>query len=104
DGCGQVTIIGTRNSYAKSYANANNISFKAINSDAVGDINRDGKVTIDDATVIQKAAADMVVLSDAQKTVADVDGDGRITVKDATCVQKYLAKYTSGTGSAGQYI
>ena len=70
----------------------------------IGDTNLDGKVTIDDATVIQKAAADMVVLSDAQKTVADVDGDGRITVKDATCVQKYLAKYTSGTGSAGQYI
>lgn len=70
----------------------------------MGDVNLDGNVTIDDATLIQKAAADMVVLSDAQKTAADVDGDGRVTVSDATCIQKYIAKYASGTGTTGQYI
>lgn len=70
----------------------------------MGDVNGDGNVTIDDATLIQKAAADIIVLSDSQKTAADVDGDGRVTVSDATCVQKYIAKYASGTGAAGQYI
>lgn len=70
----------------------------------MGDVNLDGKITIDDATHIQKAAAGLITLSDLQKKLADVSGDGNVTISDATCVQKYLAQYNSGTGSTGTTV
>lgn len=56
-----------------------------------GDTNGDGKVTVSDATTIQKYCASIVNFSDSTKLLADVDGNGRITVSDATKIQKYLA-------------
>ena len=70
----------------------------------MGDVNLDGKVDINDATLIQKAAAKFESLSELQTKLADVSGDGDVTVKDATFIQKYIAKYTSGFGSAGEMI
>lgn len=67
-----------------------------------GDLNFDGKVTVDDATVLQRAAVDFVQLTDTQTALADVNGDGRVSVLDVTCVQKYIAQFASGTGRAGQ--
>ena len=67
-----------------------------------GDLNFDGKVTVDDATVLQRAAVDFVLLTDTQTALADVNGDGRVSVLDVTCVQKYIAQFSSGTGRAGQ--
>ena len=45
-----------------------------------GDLNFDGKVTVDDATVLQRAAVDFVQLTDTQTALADVNGDGRVSV------------------------
>lgn len=70
----------------------------------MGDVNLDGEVDINDATLIQKAAAKFESLSELQTKLADVSGDGGVTVKDATFIQKYIAKYTSGFGSAGEMI
>ena len=49
----------------------------------IGDVNGDGKVTIDDATMIQKAVAELVELDDTQKKAADTNGDGNVTIDDA---------------------
>ena len=49
----------------------------------IGDVNGDGKVTIDDATMIQKAVAELVELDDTQKKAADTTGDGNVTIDDA---------------------
>lgn len=57
-----------------------------------GDVNGDGKVTIDDVLMIQKALAKMITLDPLQRAAADVDGSGSITVNDAIMIQKYLAK------------
>lgn len=57
----------------------------------LGDVNKDGKINIRDATEIQKHVAKIVSLDDEAKGVADYDGDGRISVKDATEIQKMLA-------------
>ena len=67
-----------------------------------GDLNFDGKITVDDATILQRAAVDFVRLTDTQTALADVNGDGRVSVLDVTCVQKYIAQFSSGTGRAGQ--
>ena len=55
----------------------------------LGDADGDGKVTILDATVIQRRLAGLPVESFNEKA-ADVDGDG-LTILDATAIQRYLA-------------
>ena len=56
-----------------------------------GDLNGDDKVTISDATILQKFKADIVSLSDEQMDCADVDIDENVSIKDATEIQKLIA-------------
>lgn len=57
----------------------------------LGDVDNNGKVTIDDATLIQKSAAELITLTAEQAKYADVNKDGRINIEDATLIQKYTA-------------
>lgn len=58
-----------------------------------GDVDLDGKVTIKDATYIQKVTAHITELEYmVQHYVATVNLDFYINIKDATLIQKYLAK------------
>lgn len=57
----------------------------------MGDVNRDGKLNIKDATAIQKHAAKMIDFDAEQITLADYNADGKINVKDATMIQKKIA-------------
>lgn len=68
-----------------------------------GDADLDGKLTVKDATLIQKHVAKIKEFSKLQKAVADVDNDGKITVKDATVIQKYIAKIISKFPSGEWY-
>lgn len=56
-----------------------------------GDVNRDGKLNIRDATLIQKYLAKMVTADDLSLLAADYNLDGKINIKDATTIQKKLA-------------
>lgn len=61
----------------------------------LGDPDASGRVTISDATLIQKYLAKLVVFTDkAARLCADTDTDGIVTVRDATAIQKYLAGLT----------
>ena len=62
----------------------------------VGDATSDGKVNVRDATMIQKAAASLAVLSDVQTLAADCDGNGQVNVRDATAIQKFAASIATG--------
>ena len=75
--------------------------FYAKGSYLYGDVNYNGEIDIDDASLIQRAGIDLAKLTDTQRALADVNGDGRVSILDVTCVQKYLAEYTSGTGKTG---
>ena len=63
----------------------------------LGDADGDGKVTVLDATAIQKKLASMDVAS-FNETAADVDGDKKVTILDATYIQKYLASMDAPAG------
>ncbi len=72
------------------------VIFKGFNSEPpvsikYGDVNKDGKVNVVDATAIQKNVAGLLSFDAQQKQSADVDADTKITVKDATTVQKHSA-------------
>ena len=58
----------------------------------IGDINGDGKIDINDATMVQKAAAEIATLTASQSIAADVNRDGNIDVTDVTLIQKYAAE------------
>ena len=67
-----------------------------------GDVDGDGKVTVNDATAIQKYLAKFDMPDTFRLYLADVTGDGNVTIDDATAIQKYVARYTDGTGTTGQ--
>lgn len=64
----------------------------------IDDVNGDGKVTIDDATLVQKAIAELIELDDTQKKAADTNSDGKITIDDSTMIQKYIAELIDHLG------
>lgn len=57
-----------------------------------GDVNGDGRVTLDDVLMLQKFLAKMNDLNPAQQAAGDVDHNGDITLNDVIMIQKYLAK------------
>lgn len=57
----------------------------------MGDVDLDGKVTIKDASKIQKNSPGIINLSDRQIMASDVTGNTIIDVRDATTIQKFLA-------------
>lgn len=67
------------------------ITVKADSEPLIGDVNFDGRISILDATAIQKHLANLVLLSDEQFLVADFNNDGRVSILDATAIQKKLA-------------
>lgn len=59
----------------------------------VGDVNGDGKVSITDATLLQKFLAKVGEIPEGCMKFADVNGDGKVSVADATYIQKKLAGF-----------
>ena len=57
----------------------------------LGDVDGDGKVTVKDATFIQKCVAGLTGLEGYAEFAADANGDGLVNVKDATEIQKSIA-------------
>ncbi len=58
---------------------------------STGDVDRDFKLSVKDATLIQKYLADTVSLDDEQFILADVNRDTSVNIKDATLIQKKIA-------------
>lgn len=59
---------------------------------ALGDVDRDGKISIFDATRIMKYIAKLAGMIDEEyRYLADVNMDEKINIRDATVIQKYLA-------------
>ncbi len=56
-----------------------------------GDADLNGRVTIQDATTIQKLLGKKLQLPGYAKAAADFNGDGKVTIQDATTIQKHLA-------------
>ena len=61
-----------------------------------GDADRDGAITILDATAIQRYLAGLCTEDQIDTAAAEVDGDGGVTILDATMIQRYLAGLFTG--------
>jgi len=54
-----------------------------------GDVNNDGKITAEDASLVLKAVVGLVTLNETQKQAADVTSDGNVTALDAATILQY---------------
>ncbi|MGN1112171.1 MAG: dockerin type I repeat-containing protein, partial [Acutalibacteraceae bacterium] len=54
----------------------------------IGDVDQNGRISIMDAIMIQKAVLSVSELSGVQTLIADCNGDGEVSVLDAILVQK----------------
>ncbi len=89
-------IKGYTNSMAESYADAYGFEFVSLGylepeSTLLGDLDCDGRLTVKDATAVQKYVAGMTGINTQDKINADFNCDGKINVRDATAIQKKLA-------------
>ena len=99
DGCDALVIYCSTDSYAHRYAQTNGLSYELTDEPQAlirGDADGDGKVTILDATCIQRYLVSLPVASFIQQA-ADVDGDG-VNILDATHIQRYLAGFRNTYG------
>ena len=58
---------------------------------STGDVDGDGRISIQDATLIQKYLVNMVQLTKDQIRWSDFDFDGKVTINDVSCLQHYLS-------------
>lgn len=56
-----------------------------------GDLNDDGRVRANDATLALRGAAGLETLTETQTLAADVNGDGRVRANDATMILRFAA-------------
>lgn len=70
----------------------------------LGDADQNSKISISDATTIQKIIAGLLIFrGDIAKLCLDADQNGDLNVKDATIIQKHLADLPSNQ-NIGTYI
>lgn len=78
-----------------AYVSANNStgSYEIDTTKAVfGDFNSDGKIDVNDATILQMSISGGHKLSDLKVLSADLDGDGLIMITDVTYLQMKIAE------------
>lgn len=98
------TIHGYNDTEVEAYAKENGIKFVSLgesdkpseDTKILGDVNGDSKVNVKDATMIQKAVAKIIKLTEKDDLRADVNADSKINIKDATAIQKFVAKIDTG--------
>ena len=69
----------------------------------IGDANLDERVSILDATAIQRSLVDLENEKFSEK-YADADEDGKITIIDATCIQRHLAGLPNAAKRIGELV
>lgn len=86
-----MTIYGYSGSAAETFATNKGYTFVALDDILYGDTNGDGRISIVDATNIQKYLVGIITADEIDLVSADADKNGRVTIADATAVQKICA-------------
>ena len=99
-GNGEITEAGTHTLYFRpnydGFEDWFNGCIAVINNSEpqllLGDVDMDGDVDIQDATLLQICLAEMTALNDDQFKLADVNQDGFVNVRDVTAIQRIVAE------------
>lgn len=80
---GLVTLEGPADTDAQLYTTGKiNLKYNVASAYELGDINMDGKITLQDAVDLSLANMGMATLTEEQKALADVDGNGSVGLQD----------------------
>ena len=93
-----VFTSGITNAEGTAGTSNKSISWTATVPCILGDVNGDGEVTAQDASLIQQYVArkfDNAAGNGFAVAAADVNGDGEVTAQDASLVQQYVARKIS---------
>lgn len=90
DGDEQIAPDGDEGLIAKSEVKSDGFSVKALFANPKGDVNLDGKVDVNDVTVLQLGIVGKIELSEKQLSLAQVYYDNKINIRDVTIIQLYL--------------
>ena len=95
------TSVGTATAIISGIGNYSGTVEKAftIGNIMVGDVDMNGKVDVNDVTLIMKYNVDLINLSSEQAELADVNNDGYVDVLDVTLLQQYIAGYVTELGT-----
>lgn len=98
-----VTVVGVAPVFANviaknSVSSTNSVTNSVTTSYAIGDVDRNGKVNIEDVTLTLGAAVgiqkEKYELDDEQKRLADVNADGKLNINDAKMLLKIAVGIT----------
>ena len=95
---GKNTVMyGKEGSSAENYAKEHNIPFNPIEQYDIklGDVNKDGKITLADYTKILAHVKKTKLLTEEEQKRADVNKDGKVTLADYTKVLAHVKKTKS---------
>lgn len=82
-------IIYSNSDYVKDYANEHSVTYKTAGY--IGDVDLNGSVSLEDAVILQKFAAQIYQLDKNQAIAGDIDKNGDISLEDCVMLQKALA-------------
>ena len=69
------------------------LDFTIPNDDfMLGDVDGDSKVSVMDATAVQRHVAQLATIPEDRLVCADTDKDGKVSVMDATMIQRFVAQ------------
>lgn len=60
--------------------------------DILGDVDGDDKVSIMDATLVQRHIVQLTLIDEERLSCADTDKDGKVSIMDATTIQRFIAQ------------
>ena len=95
------TCVGTATAVISGIGNYSGTVEKAftIGNTMVGDVDMNGKVDVNDVTLIMKYNVDLINLSSERAELTDVNNDGYVDVLDVTLLQQYIAGYVTELGA-----
>ena len=105
DNCDKLVIYCSSDSYAKEYAETKGIDYVLTDtiSYILGDADGDGKLTILDATKIQRLLADLIDDPDGMIALRGDCSENGLDILDATKIQRWLAGL-SVTEAVGELV
>lgn len=92
EGVTALTVYGYKGSAAETFAaSKDNVTFSELSDMLTGDVDGDGKLTVQDVTTLQRFLAEMQTLSVPAHVMSDVNSDGVINIRDVTALQRAVA-------------
>lgn len=85
----KIKIYGYTNSAIEEYCKKEGFDFYLIDPYVYGDVNHDGSIDANDATLILRTSIGLEKLTAEQKKTADVNGDGSIDSSDSIDILRY---------------